>query len=198
MVDLVNALLNVSRLELGTFAVDPAEVTLSDIAKSVVSELRPQITTRKQKIVEKYDESVPVIQADPKLIRIVIQNLLSNAVKYTKEEGEISIELMSLPQGQLLGKRVAEENSVGIVVTDNGMGIPVRQHGNIFDKLFRADNVKEADTEGTGLGLYIVKAIVEQAKGHVWFDSIEGQGTTFYVILPLTGMKQKIGTKKID
>lgn len=198
MVDLVNALLNVSRLELGTFAVDPAEVVLSEVVHSVVKELQPQINQRAQKFTETCDPALPVIQADPKLVRIVVQNLLSNAVKYTPEKGEISITLSNLPKGQALGKRVAVEDSVGIVVKDNGMGIPVGQHGNIFDKLFRADNVKEADTEGTGLGLYIVKAIIEQAKGDVWFDSIEGQGTTFYIILPLTGMKQKIGVKRID
>lgn len=198
MVDLVNALLNVSRLELGTFAVDPAEVVLPDIVHSVVKELQPQINQRHQTFSETCDPAVPVVQADPKLIRIVIQNLLSNAVKYTPEKGGISITLSNLPKGQSLGKRVAVEDSVGIEVKDNGMGIPVSQHGNIFDKLFRADNVKEADTEGTGLGLYIVKAIIEQAKGHVWFDSVEGKGTTFYIILPLTGMKQKIGAKRLD
>lgn len=93
-------------------------------------------------------------------------------------------------------------------VADNGMGIPADQQGQIFDKLFRADNVKESDTEGTGLGLYIVKSIVEHAGGKIWFESPykmetnggekEISGTVFYVVLPITGMKPKKGTKSLD
>ena len=69
---------------------------------------------------------------------------------------------------------------------------------NIFTKLFRADNVQATDTEGTGLGLYIVKSIIEYSGGKVWFDSIENKGSTFYATLPKKGMQKKKGTKALN
>jgi signal transduction histidine kinase len=85
-----------------------------------------------------------------------------------------------------------------ITVSDTGYGIPQGQKDKIFTKLFRADNVRAKDTEGTGLGLYIVKAIVDQAGGSISFDSVEDKGTTFYIRLPLIGMKKKEGTKGLS
>jgi signal transduction histidine kinase len=64
--------------------------------------------------------------------------------------------------------------------------------------MFRADNAREAETEGTGLGLYIIKSIIDQSDGNVWFESEVGKGTTFYVIFPLSGMKKKEGSKILD
>ena len=78
------------------------------------------------------------------------------------------------------------------------MGIPSNQKEKIFLKLFRADNARESETEGTGLGLYIVKSIIDQSGGCIWFNSEENKGTTFYIVLPLSGMKKKEGTKKLD
>jgi signal transduction histidine kinase len=75
-------------------------------------------------------------------------------------------------------------------VSDTGYGIPKAQQSKIFGKLFRADNVRVLDVEGTGLGLYIVKEVVEKMGGRVWFESIEGSGTTFYVVIPLPVRKK--------
>lgn len=186
MVALVNSLLNVSRLELGIFAVDPEPIVFVDISKSVISELVPQIKTKKLVIEEDYQKSIPVIDADPKLVRIIFQNLLSNAVKYTPEKGTVGIKVS------------IDEKNINIEIYDTGYGIPKSQQDQIFTKLFRADNVREKDTEGTGLGLYLVKSIVENAEGKVWFKSAENKGTHFFVTLPLTGMKKKEGTKELE
>ena len=185
MVDLVNALLDVSRIELGTFAVEPEPTQLIDIAKSLLKELKSEIDKKKQEIKENYDK-LEKINADPKLIRIVIQNLLSNAVKYTPEKGKVTISILE------------KEPNVEIEVSDTGYGIPKLQQKDIFTKLFRADNVREKDTEGTGLGLYIVKNIVEHSGGKIWFESIENKGTTFYITIPKEGMKKKVGTKALE
>lgn len=186
MVDLVNALLNVSRIELGTVAVDPIDLDLIKEAKSVVGELMPQIKTRKQTIVEKYDKKLPTIKADQKLIRIVFQNLLSNAVKYTPEGGKIGLSL------KLQGK------DVKLDVSDNGYGIPLENQSKIFTKMYRADNIRVKETEGTGLGLYLVKSVVETSNGRIWFESEENKGSTFHVTLPISGMKKKAGSKSLE
>ncbi len=80
---------------------------------------------------------------------------------------------------------------------DEGYGIPETQQDKIFTKLFRADNVREKDTDGTGLGLYIVKSVVEQSGGKIWFESEENRGTTFFVTLPLRGVGRITGTKSL-
>lgn len=186
MVDLVNALLNVSRIELGTFAIDPEEVQVIDISKDAVKELKPQIDRKHLLVTEKYDDNNLKITADPNLVRIIFQNLISNAVKYTPEKGHINI---SINKG---------ETDIEIQVKDTGYGIPKEQQEHIFDKLFRADNIRKKDTEGTGLGLYIVKSILDQSGGKVWFESEENEGTTFFVTIPLTGMQKKEGTKVLE
>lgn len=104
---------------------------------------------------------------DPQLFRQVILNLISNAVKYTPSGGRIAIE-MSRNNG-----------SVQWSIHDNGIGIPKAGQARLFEKFFRADNVHRMETEGTGLGLYIVRLIVERSGGKIWCESEEGQGTTF-------------------
>lgn len=183
MVDLVNALLNASRIDLGTFAIEPEPVNFFEVGESVLAELAPQIIQKKQRVDRIYDPNVPMIDADAKLTRIIFQNLLSNAVKYTPPGGQITLEI------------ARHDPFLYIRIADTGYGIPVAQHDKIFQKLFRADNVRQKDTEGTGLGMYIVKAIIDAAEGSIRFDSAEDQGTTFHVQIPLTGMKKKSGTK---
>jgi PAS domain S-box-containing protein len=174
MVDLVNTLLDVSRIELGTLFAESKPTDLVKLAKSVLAEQKPQIDDKKLKLVSIFAKSMPLLKADPKLLRMVLQNLISNSIKYTQDGGKIAISL-------------SRENtqSVMLKVSDTGYGIPDNQQSKIFTKLFRADNVIGKDTEGTGLGLYIAKSIVEQTGGKLWFESIENKGTTFYVVLPV-------------
>lgn len=186
MVDLVNALLDVSRIELGTFAIEPIPTDIKKITQSLISEMQKQIKKKNLKISESYDSKISKINVDPKLMRIILQNIISNAVKYTPEKGKVAVIL------------TRKEPNVLIKVTDTGFGIPKAQQPHIFEKLFRADNVREKDTEGTGLGLYLVKSIVDQSGGKVWFESAENKGTTFFVQLPLSGMKKKEGTKALE
>ncbi len=193
VVNLVNALLNVSRVEMGTFSVAPEPVSLAGVAEGVLGELAGKFAEKKLILEKKYDETLVSINADPKIIWIVFQNLLTNAIKYTPDGGKISVSISK-----------DSENAL-IKVTDTGYGIPGEQKSQIFTKMFRADNVKTKDIEGNGLGLYIVKATLEAAGGKIWFESVEGpssaeamagkQGSTFYVTIPLSGMKPKAGTK---
>ena len=194
MVELVNSLLNVSRIDLGTFAIAPESVDIIEVSKSVLMELTPMIKNKNMKIEENYEAKFPKINVDQKLIRIIFQNLLSNAVKYTPDKGKISV-------------TVAKEGENALIrVQDTGYGIPRKDQPRIFEKLFRADNIREKETDGTGLGLYVVKSILEQSGGKISFESPalsgvkgeENKGTTFFVTIPLSGMKSKEGTKDLS
>ena len=181
MVELVNALLDVSRLELGTFVIEPEPTDICKLAEDVVDEQKLDITSKKIKFTFACDSYIPMIQADPKLLRMVMQNILSNAVKYTPSSGKVRFTIS-----------VSDSKDIKIIIADTGYGIPKNQHSKIFTKLFRADNVRDKDTNGTGLGLYIVKSIVENSGGKIWFESPkENHGTNFYVTLPIKGLSKK-------
>lgn len=176
MIDLVNALLSVARIEVGTLTAAPEPSDIVKLAKEAVAELKPLIAEKQIEFSENYDESLPSMPLDPDLTRIIFQNLLTNAVKYTPDGGKVAVKIAS------------DGKYVKIEVTDTGYGIPKSQQDQLFTKLFRADNVRKKDTDGTGLGLYIVRSIVKNSKGKIWFESEEDHGTTFYVALPLRGM----------
>ena len=173
MIDLVNTLLNVSRLELGTLAVDIKPTDVVERMESVFEELEAQIQEKHFELQKEYGENITQMDTYPKLLRMVFQNLLSNAVKYTPEGGKLGVKITS------------RGSELHITVADSGLGIPKNQQDKIFTKLFRADNARKLETKGTGLGLYIVKMIVEEFGGSVSFSSEPNAGTTFKVVLPL-------------
>ncbi len=183
MIELVNSLLNVSRIDLGTFAVEPKPTDLRQIADSVIAEFNPVVAEKRIELAKLYAADLPSINVDPKLTRIIFQNYLSNAIKYTPPGGTVTVELSKVG-GEIVWR-----------VADSGFGIPAADHHKIFTKLFRSENVREQEADGTGLGLYIVKSIMEAVGGRVWFDSLEGQGSTFYAALPLAGMPARSGAK---
>lgn len=187
MVDLVNALLNVSRLELGTFMVEPEEINIIDLANDIIKEIKPQIEAKKIDFNFVFDQEVGLLMLDKKLMAIVFQNLLSNAVKYTPAGGRVNLDI----------SKDKDKKNILITVEDTGIGIPQDQREKIFDKLFRADNVRSTDTEGTGLGLYIVREIMNNVDGKIWFESEENKGSKFYAQIPLVGMKKKTGSKNL-
>lgn len=197
MINLVNALLNVSRLELGTFMVEPEEADIVELSEKLLVELQPKVTEKKLTL-EKRFGAIPKIMLDTQLTWIVLQNLLTNAIKYTPDEGKIIFTLVAQKMGEVVGGTTLAQDSIVITVTDTGYGIPSYQQDQIFSKLFRADNVREKETEGTGLGLYIVKSIVEHVEGQLWFTSELEKGSSFYVALPLAGMKERKGTKALS
>ena len=191
--ELVNAMLNASRIELGTLAIDPEPTNIPELVDKVIEELVPQTEAKQIEVAKSYEKKIPMINADPRLMRAVVQNLLTNAVKYTQNGGSIAV---------VLEKR---KDDLMFSVSDTGYGIPQEQQSKIFAKLFRADNVRTLQIEGTGLGLYIVKSVLEQAGGKIWFESPapgrdkeQNPGTAFYVSIPLSGMTKKEGFKGLS
>lgn len=204
LIELVNALLDVSRIDLGTFAIEPEPTDIVKIARAALKRFEAEIDFKHLRI-EKYFDHFPLINLDPRLTKIVFENLVSNAVKYTPEGEVVRFEI----------KRT--EKDAFIKIMDSGCGIPREQQPKIFTKLFRADNVKKIESSGTGLGLYIVKAVIEKSGGKIWFESPcldlllkekgkqsdvpldkRHRGTAFYITIPLKGMKKRAGTKKLS
>lgn len=183
MIHLVNDLLNVSRIERGAIPLNPENVDVGTICEEAVAEIAPHVA-EKGLILDNKAVGLGTAVLDQKLIFQVIVNLLSNAVKYTAKGGRIEIG----------GKRGAEE--VELYVRDTGVGIPSDAQAHMFEKFYRAYNVATS-TEGTGLGLFLVKSVIETSGGRVWFESQLGRGTTFRFTLPLAGVPAKSGDKTL-
>lgn len=180
MINLVNSLLNTSRVDLGNFMIEPTMMDVVKYTESLIGELKPAFEHRNIEVVSKI-EPFDNLMMDEKLYHIILENLLTNALKYTPEGGNVELNL---------SKNGAD---IALSVKDNGYGIPEDQKDKIFSKLFRADNVKAMDTDGTGLGLYLVKSVLDYIGGNVWFETAEGKGTTFYVLIPTDGLMAQKG-----
>jgi PAS domain S-box-containing protein len=184
-IKLVSSLLNLSRIEMGNIVVDPEPTDIIALTKSVVHDLAEQIADRKIVMHEEYPGSSLVLQIDPRLTRIMIENLLTNAIKYTPAKAPVTLNISKDKSGVLINVR------------DAGYGIPIRQQDKIFTKLFRADNIKVKNTEGTGLGLYLVRSIVDYTGSKIWFESVENKGSSFYIHIPSSGMKKRSGSSQV-
>src|SRR3989441_3545600 len=176
LIGLVNDLLDISRLESGKLTVTLQPTNLGQVTQSVLDDLGALIREKGHRLSVTGAGGVPVVMADPQLLQQVIVNLTSNAIKYTPAGGAISISL-----------GVEDGRTARWAITDSGIGIPKASLARLFEKFYRADNAHTVETEGTGLGLYLVRLIIEKLAGQVWCESEEGRGSTFIFALPTSG-----------
>jgi len=174
MITLVSDLLDAARIEEGKFVF---KLALSDIQKVIESALDLHAEEIKKKNLElifiKPKKRLPKIQMDATSIKLAIENLIENSQKYTLPGGRIEISLRGTNFG------------IEIYVRDTGIAIPKDDQERVFGKFFRAKNAVALETEGSGLGLFIAKNIIEAHGGKIWFESEKGKGSTFYFALPL-------------
>lgn len=172
MIQLVNDLLEVDHIQSGK---DQFIFKLMDpcaLISAIASELQTIASRRKVNLSLDLSGCVE-IKADATKLRELFQNLIENALKYTPEGGNVKISANTF------------EGNLRISVKDSGIGIPEDQKYHIFSKFFRAANAMKIETVGSGLGLFIAKEVADRHGGKIWFESKMGEGTTFFVELPL-------------
>ncbi|MBI1874522.1 MAG: PAS domain S-box protein [Acidobacteria bacterium] len=168
---LVNDLLDIARLESGRLTMSDEDVHLDRLTREVLAEFDGPARDKGLSLTS--DLQAPaLVRADAQMMRQVVANLVSNAVKYTPGGGRVHVVLE-------VGSGLARWR-----VTDTGLGIPKSAQTRLFEKFFRADNAISVDSAGTGLGLHLVRLILERSGGRIWCESDEGQGATFTFTLP--------------
>jgi len=173
MIALINDFLSVSKLEMGTFASQPEDIGLKNFFDSILDEFAEKISEKNIQVIRNEVPPEAQIKTDSRLLHIIVSNLVSNAVKYLNSEG--TLELSFLKQDGVLE----------LIISDNGIGIPTEEVEKLFIKFYRASNAQSHQTEGTGLGLYIVKQSVELLGGTITVETAENKGTKFSVRLPV-------------
>lgn len=191
MHDLVNDLLTVSRVDQGTFPFQEKEFEFKEVVDQVLMEFQSAIQASNVKVTMD-GESIPKLYNDPSIVRHVLGNLIDNAVRYAWKDGE-TVPKEKRRRNQITLRWRGEEQKVRMEVEDNGVGIPAEDQKYIFEKFFRSSNAVRRQTEGSGLGLFIVKSLIEKTGGRMGFRSVENKGSTFWFTLPYRAKAHKVG-----
>lgn len=173
---LIAMLLDVNRIESGRLSLDRFPLDLGELARRLVEELRP--TTTSHRFVVAAPEDGPLVLGDDLRLEQVVLNLLQNAVRYSPAGGEVTVAVE------------ADGDVARLTVRDEGIGIPAADLPQLFTRFYRAANTERENISGMGLGLYVVREIVELHGGEVFAASEEGRGSTFTVTLPQAGVKR--------
>lgn len=173
MVRLISDFLNVSRLQTGKFVIEKHPVNLAVVVDHEVSALVPNAATRGLKFSYKMPKNIPMMSLDESKIQQVIMNFCDNAIYYSKEGSTIKVSLS-------LTKRHVE-----LTVKDTGIGVPLEEQEQLFNKFFRATNARKQRPDGTGVGLFLAKKVIDAHHGQIIFESKPGKGSTFGFRLPL-------------
>ncbi len=179
---LVNDLLDISRIESGRIALSPETIYIEALLEQVVTEMEARSLNKSLKLRAEIPDSLPQVFADPDRVAQVLTNLIANACQYTPEGGEIIVSAEAR-EGDSHPESYSKE--VWVQVRDTGIGISEEDQAKIFDRFFRADDPAVQEASGAGLGLSIVKSLIEMQGGRIWVESQLGEGSTFTFSLPL-------------
>ncbi len=177
MVRLIGDFLNVSRLQTGKFIIEKQPTNLAKVVGEEIDGLAPNAAARKLKFRYRKPARFPLLNLDETKIRQVVMNFSDNAIYYSKEGGLIEISL-KVDRGDVVFK-----------VTDHGIGVPAEQQAQLFQKFFRATNARQQRPDGTGVGLFLAKRVIDGHDGKIIFESTENKGSTFGFRLPIAKLK---------
>jgi signal transduction histidine kinase len=178
LLNLIENLLDISRIEAGRLEFDIRPVDLTKIAEELKDEFQSKANAKKIKLEVYYPDNLPSAKTDMVKIKEVASNLVDNALKYTKK-GEVSIDLHQ------------EGQSLVFSVSDTGLGISAEDLNRLFNKFVRGKNMTIVHPEGTGLGLYFARVVIENLGGRIWGESPgKGRGSKFSFSLPLADKKK--------
>lgn len=187
LINIVNDILDTDLITTGKSEFTPEPTSVDKILALVLNET---LATAKQKQIEiktNFSKEIPAtFIADTKRLSLVMQNLVDNAIKYSPEKSTVEINTS------------LKDNKILFAIKDSGIGIPEEQQKNIFERFYRASNALRVHANGSGLGLFIAKNIIELHKGRLWFESKENQGTTFFVEFPLVLSTEKTKIQPIE
>lgn len=180
MIRMINGLLSLSRMDSGTVKLNLEYVNVNELFNYILNRFDMIIkkkedagtATKKYTIVRRFTKKDLWVEVDTDKFTQVIDNIMNNAVKYSPDGGIITARLLET------------HNHVILSIADQGLGIPRKDLGHIFDRFFRVDKARSRKQGGTGLGLAISKEVINLLGGQIWVDSVEGKGSTFYISLP--------------
>lgn len=177
MVRLIGDFLNVSRLQTGKFIIEKRPVDLGKLVARELEGLEPNAAARGLKFIYKRPKKLPLLDLDKNKIQQVIMNFADNAIYYSKAGGSITVSLKS------------SKDWVEFTVKDTGIGVPSDQQDKLFNKFFRATNARKQRPDGTGVGLFLAKKVIDAHEGEIIFSSKENRGSTFGFRLPVARLR---------
>lgn len=186
---LIEDLVQIIALDTGALELAPEPVELNTVIDEAITNTEAQIREKDIKLRVELPEGLPSIQADRDALQQVLIHLLRNASAATKAEGEIEVKAR-------VEREEGKPDYLLMQVTDQGGGIPAEEQNRVFSRLYRADNALIQGVGDTGVGLSIVKALVEAHKGRVWVDSHLGSGSTFSVLLPVSAEETRFSNRR--
>lgn len=178
VITVINDWLNLDYLKANRHKYQFVPTKLESLVDEVVFEFTERIKEKRLELkFEKPETALPLVELDPIKFSMIVENLLDNAVKYTPAGGQISLNLKSDQIGKI--------PAVTLAIADSGIGIPAAEQSHLFQQFFRSTNATSVSPRGSGLGLYIIKNLIEGHGGQIHFESTEGKGTTFFITIPL-------------
>lgn len=183
MAKLIERLLNISRIEMGTFVMDVAPTNVCAMVRDIIGEVESRLREKGMSVEARIMEEPCVIESDVTMVSNAVSNIVSNAIKYSPPESTLVVEVFVLSAGDRYQGQSFPDTRIVVVVQDSGPGIEPEEQHLVFNRFFRGKKQAATNVEGTGLGLYLTKEIVNHLGADVWFVS-NSTGSTFCLAFP--------------